>query len=156
MIEKLATDNDRVSKPKFSSTGSLQLGRPWLGVHAWPGAVLTVSSIRVTVGAPSAGELSFRPGMVWKIAEYRKLPWFAWGIQIHHSVRKYPRIVRFLCWSNPLELLRGIETVGFVTKGKEEAFACFVCGAELSKNEEKCSSCGWSYLESKRYQRRQP
>jgi len=30
----------------------------------------------------------------------------------------------------------------------EEILECFECGAEIDRNDERCKSCGWSYMQS--------
>jgi hypothetical protein len=131
----------------FPIVGRLQVGRRRGGMFNWPGAVLAVSDSQLTLRAPWFGDLIFERRQVWKLTEHRRFPLLSWGVQIHHAVRRYPETVRFLCWANPRDLLRSIETVGFIPEGKEDEILCLVCGRRMTQSQQRCAACGWSYVD---------
>jgi len=99
------------NKKAFTQTGGCRIGKnSWLALNATvPFATLVVSEGNLTLKALSKIYV-FEKADVQRIVDYSGL--FSQGVQIQHTVAKYPKFVVF--WTFKLDELRvNLQTSGF-------------------------------------------
>jgi ribosomal protein L40E len=127
----------------FNCRGTLEVGKG-LVIGSWHFARMAASSDRLTVSAPVAGELVFRPEDVLTIKAFRVIPFLYRGVAIRHTIDDYPRVIRFRSFLSPDAVIAGIAQAGFTPTANEED-VCLDCGHHLPVGADTCRHCGWTY-----------
>ena len=102
----------------FATRGGARIG--WLNA-SFPFAKLTVSASEIELRVFLSGTYVFKPECVIEISQYVLIPFFGWGIQIHHTMGSYPARIIFWCLGNPEKLLERIRLAGFQASAPESA-----------------------------------
>lgn len=104
----------------FSWRGGARLGvvnatYPFVSGRATREAIsLSIPALRMFLES----EYAFPANAVIAIERYVLLPFFAWGVRIHHCVPHYPSKVILWTFGNPNKLLDSIAATGFQPQGR--------------------------------------
>lgn len=106
---------------RFEATGGARIG--WLNA-TWPFARLAATPDTLQMSVSIFGDYHFTPDTVTDITRYTHIPFFGWGIQIHHCVPEYPTRIIFWSLGSPDALLAKIRESGFQPQASGEAATC--------------------------------
>ena len=133
---------------EFKCNGWVQAGRRRVYGN-WTMGTLTASSSALCISAPFFGRVVLSPQDVTELLKFSWVPVLWWGVTIRHLKPDVPPDLRFGSWISPAAVLSGILSSGFRLSGRE-AVSCLKCGDPMPDLNQKCTNCGWTYVEAQR------
>lgn len=91
-------------------TGGARIG--WVNA-TWPFAKLSASAQQLSVSGLLIGSYRFSPDQVAALEPYGSIPVLASGVQIIHTVQRYPDKIIFWCFGSSRRVIQRITALGF-------------------------------------------
>jgi hypothetical protein len=100
----------RIVTAKDYLTGGARIG---FFNATWPFAKLRANNGQVTLNVMFSGEYLFPENSVVEIRRYCDIPFFGWGVRIHHTISDYPQKIVFWYLGYPETVLAFLSASGF-------------------------------------------